>query len=85
MEIWLIKFDGCEKYEETQEHVLHCEEISKMQTNNTENIEILYEKVMNGKFEDQVEIVKQFMKKMEILDKIRRNKSWWKTMLFAQE
>ena len=70
--------DGCEKYEETQEHVLHCEEIRKMQTNNIENIEILYEKVMNGKLEDHVETIQ------EENGHFFKNKKKYKTMLFAQ-
>ena len=39
------------------------------------NIEMLYENVMNWKLEDRVEIEKLFIKKLDILEKIRRNKS----------
>ena len=35
-----------------------------MQNNNIEINEMLYENVMNGKLKDQVEIAKQFMKKI---------------------
>ena len=67
--------DGCEKDEETQEHLIHCKVISEMQKSSNENDEILYENVMNGKVEEQVKIAKQFMMKLEILEKIRETKS----------
>ena len=67
--------DGCEKDEETQEHLIHCKVISEMQKSSNENDELLYENVMNGKVEEQVKIAKQFMMKLEILEKIRETKS----------
>ena len=46
-----------------------------MQKSSNENDELLYENVMNGKVEEQVKIAKQFMMKLEILEKIRETKS----------
>ena len=67
--------DGCEKHEETQEHVLHCDALSEMKNEQQDNDGIQYENVMNGKVDDQAKVVKLYMKQIEMLEKIRRDKN----------
>ena len=66
--------DACEAEDESQEHILQCDEISKMQEDNHENEDIPYEKIMNGTVKEQLNIAKRFSKKMKIIDKIGKRK-----------
>ena len=65
--------DACEIENETQEHVMKCEEIKKIQKYD-ENEVPEYEKIMTGNLRDQMKIAKSFSEKLKILDNIK-NKS----------
>ena len=66
--------DACEVEDESQEHILQCKEISKMQEESCENEKIEYEKIMNGTVEEKLNIAKTFSKKIKIMDIIRKRK-----------
>ena len=66
--------EACEIAEETQEHILQCEKILNNHKESEPNENIEYEKVMNGNVKEQLTIAKLFMKNMEIIEKIRKNK-----------
>ena len=57
----------CEKYEETQEHILNCSEINIMKKDN-EIIE--YEQIFNGDVKDQRNIARIFKDNMDIRNSI---------------
>ena len=66
--------DICENENETQEHLLECEELVDMNNESMENVE--YEKLFDGKVCEQVNIAKKFkqnMKNREEILKQRRN------------
>ena len=68
--------DACEVEDESQEHILQCKEISKMQEENCESEIISYEQIMNGTVEENWNIAKSFSKIIKIMDIIRKRKSW---------
>ena len=47
--------DACEAEDESQEHILECDEILKMQEENNDTLQIPYEKIMNGTVKEQFE------------------------------
>ena len=59
--------------DESQEHILLCNEILKMQKEENANKIPSYEKILNGTVKEQLEIAKSFIKKMKIIEKIRRS------------
>ena len=59
----------CNKEEETQEHILNCKEINKVE-NNEKRIE--YEKLFDGSVKDKLEIAKLFKQNFEIRKEIMK-------------
>ena len=51
-----LECDACGKEEETQEHILVCEELNK----DKDNQEFKYENLFNGTVTEQVKIAKRF-------------------------
>ena len=63
--------DACKIEDETQEHVMKCEEIKKIQKYD-ENELPEYEKIMTGNLRDRIKIAKSFREKLKILDIIKK-------------
>ena len=63
--------DACKIEDESQEHVMKCEEIKKIQKYD-ENEVPEYEKIMTGNLRDQIKIAKSFSEKLKILDIIKK-------------
>ena len=59
----------CNEEEETQEHILNCKEINKVE-NNEKRIE--YEKLFDGSVKDKLEIAKLFKQNFEIRKEIMK-------------
>ena len=63
-----LECDACGKEEETQEHILVCEELNK----DKDNQEFKYENLFNGTVTEQVKIAKRFEGNLEILENIKK-------------
>ena len=63
--------ESCKNEDETQEHVLVCKEILKMQNDNEISIPT-YDIISEGTIEDKVIIAKQFMKNVKTIKKLRK-------------
>jgi hypothetical protein len=66
--------EACEIADESQEHILKCEVILKMQKESEPFKKLEYEKIMNGNVQEQLTIAKLFKKNMEIIENLRKNK-----------
>ena len=66
--------EACEIADESQEHILKCEVILKMQQESEQYEKLEYEKIMNGNVNEQYEIAKLFKKNMDIIEDIRKKK-----------
>ena len=63
-----LECDACGKEEETQEHILVCEELNK----DKDNQEFKYENLFNGTVTEQVKIAKRFEGNLKILENIKK-------------
>ena len=63
-----LECDACGKEEETQEHILVCEELNK----DKDNQEFNYENLFNGTVTEQVKIAKRFEGNLKILENIKK-------------
>ena len=54
-----LKFNACEKEEESQEHIIKCEELLKKKVP-------VYEKKFNGNIKEQVQVKRIFQQNMNI-------------------
>ena len=66
--------ESCKIEDETQEHVLKCEEILKIQNDEEKSIPT-YNKISEGTIEEKVIIAKQFNKNMKTIENLRKNTS----------
>ena len=68
--------EACDYEEESQEHVLQCMEITRIQKEDNEEMENLYEyeKIMNGNLKEKSWIAKTFDKRFKVIESIRRKK-----------
>ena len=64
-----LKCNACEKEEESQEHIIKCEELLKR---NEEVVLVpVYGKIFNGNVKEQVQIARIFQQNMNIKDKMK--------------
>ena len=63
-----LECDACGKDEETQQHILVCEELNK----DKEIQEVKYENLFNGVVTEQLKIAKIFEENLKILEKIKK-------------
>jgi hypothetical protein len=67
--------EACEHEEESQDHVLECKEISRMEEKDEEMENLpAYEKIMNGNVKEKLCIAKVFSKRFKIIESLRRKK-----------
>ena len=60
--------------DESQEHILVCKEILKMQKNENENEIPSYDRIFDGKVKEQIKIARSFSKKIKLLKKLEEVK-----------
>ena len=63
-----LECDACGKEEETQQHILECEELNK----DKEIQEVKYEHLFDGVVTEQLKIAKIFEENLKILEKIKK-------------
>ena len=59
---------ACDMKDETQQHILECEEINK----NKMEEDIKYEKIFNGTVIEKLKVAKKFKENFDILEKIKK-------------
>ena len=64
--------NACEKEEESQEHIIQCEELLKR---NEEGVQApVYEKIFKGRVKEQVKVARIFQQHMDIKAKMKDEK-----------
>ena len=64
--------DACDNENETQEHIIQCKVLNILNIENTEKELPKYEKLLNGKVHEQIQIARIFKQNMDIKDQIAK-------------